>query len=286
MLGPTVRSWLTAAGVVSLYKTDQFLIALYIDPAHVPAYYAIYTLLNNMAILALTLGQTSSVFVSQLWQSGRFEAIHEIVLRSLRVTLILMGCGVATLVVNGRDFISIWIGADHFVGQPVLTMLCAMFLLCAQQNALLAFSRATENEVYAPIFLIAGGLNLLFAWILVEHFGLLGIVSATLVAQLLTTNRMVVVDGLRRLRIQVGLYFWACIVPSLVASVVTLLAMILIARERWLLSSPFDRSVAAITIAGCLTLGTLWLFGLTGAERARIGARLRIALHGLPGSGP
>jgi len=285
MMAPAIRSWLTAVGFAVLFKTDQYFIALYVDTAQVPAYYAVYTLLHNLAILALALGQTSSVYVSQLWHSGTMEEIHEIVLRSLRITLILMVSGVATLLVVGQDLIGVWIGPDHFAGLPVLTALGAMFVLCVQQNAILTFARATENEVYAVPFLLAGGLALLLSWGLVPRLGLLGAALATLLAQLLTTNWIVLRDGLRRLRVSMATYGRTCLLPLLPVSLATYVATMAVAGGS-LLPSALDRLLAGTAVGGCVCLASLWLFGLSSANRAQVAGALRAALRRRRHAGP
>ncbi|WP_155888823.1 lipopolysaccharide biosynthesis protein [Inquilinus limosus] len=278
MMAPSIRSWLTAVGFALLFKTDQYFIALYVDTTQVPAYYAVYALLHNLAILALALGQTSSVYVSQLWHSGSLEKIHDIVLRSLRMTLILMACGVATLLVVGRDLISVWIGPEHFAGYGVLTALGAMFLFCVQQNAILTFSRATENEVYAVPFLVAGGLNLVLSWALVQYVGLLGAPLATLLAQALTTSWIVLRDGLQRLQLSIGTYVRTCLLPLVPISLATYFATMAVASGA-ALPSALDRLLAGTAVAGCVCLAGLWMFGLTAANRAQAGAALRTALR-------
>jgi O-antigen/teichoic acid export membrane protein len=285
MMAPSIQSWLTAIGFALLFKTDQYFIALYVDTTQVPAYYAVYTLLHNLAILALVLGQTSSVYVSQLWHHGSMEEIHDIVLRSLRITLILMVCGAAMLLVVGRDLISVWVGAEHFAGYPVLTALGAMFLLCVQQNAILTFARATENEVYAIPFLAAGGLSLILSWGLVQSMGLLGAALATLLAQLLTTNWIVLRDGLRRLQLSMATYVRACLLPLLPVSLATYVITMMVASGS-VLPTALDRVVAGTAAAGCVCLVSLWFFGLSPANRRRFGGALRTALHRRPQAGP
>lgn len=285
MVAPSIRSWLTAVGFALLFKTDQYFIALYVDTTQVPAYYAAYALLHNLAILALALGQASSIYVSQLWHKGSLEEIHDIVLRSLRVTLIMMACGGATLLVVGKDLIGVWIGPDHFAGYAVLTVLAAMFLVCVQQNAILTFSRATENEVYAVPFLVAGVLSLILSWALVQYLGLLGAPLATLLAQMLTTSWVVLRDGLQRLQLSMVTYVRTCLLPLLPISLATYFATVAVANSS-VLPTAADRLLAGTAIAGCVFLASLWLFGFSPADRIRAGVALRAALRRRQHAGP
>jgi len=279
LMGLSTRAWLTAFGDLLLFKTDQYFIALYLDARTVPAYYVAYTVLHNLALLALALGQASSIFVSRLWQAGALQEIHEIILRSLRITLILMACGVATLLAVGADVIGVWVGPENFVGYPVLATLSVMFILCVQQNAVLTFSRATENEVYAVPFLVAGAVNLALSWILVQAIGVLGVALATLLAQLLTTNWIVLHDGLRRLKLPAATYVRTCGFPLLAVFVTALLATMGAVLDRSLLPTPLSRILVATGIAGTVCLGGLWLFGLPAATRDQIRERLRATMR-------
>jgi O-antigen/teichoic acid export membrane protein len=279
LLGLSGRAWLTALGDLLLFKTDQYFIAFYLDAKTVPAYYVAYTIFHNLAILALALGQASSVYVSRLWQAGALREVHEIVLRGLRITLILTACGVATLLAVGADVIGVWVGPEHFVGYPVLAALGAMFLLCVQQNAVLTFSRATENEVYAIPFLIAGGLNLILSWILVQSMGVVGVALATLLAQLLTTNWIVLRDGLRRLKLSVATYVRTCGLPSLAVLLTALFATIGAVQDQSLLPTPLSRILVATAVSGAVCVGALWLFGLSAAGRGEVRRRLRAVLR-------
>ena len=278
LLGLSAKAWLTALGFV-LFKMDQYFIAFYLDAKAVPAYYVAYTILHNLALLALALGEASSVFVSRLWQAGALQEVQEIVLRSLRITLILTACGVATLMAVGADVIGVWVGPENFVGYPVLAILSLMFILHVQQNAVLTFSRATENEVYAVPFLVAGGLNLVLSWILVQAIGVLGVALATLLAQLPTTNWMVLHDGLRRLKLPATTYLRTCGLPLLGVFLTALLATMAAVQDRSLLPTPIGRVLVAAVIAGLVCLGGLWLFGLSAATRDRIKERLRTTIR-------
>jgi O-antigen/teichoic acid export membrane protein len=178
----------------------------------------------------------------------------------------------------GKDLIGVWIGPDHFAGYAVLTVLGAMFLVCVQQNAILTFSRATENEVYAVPFLVAGVLNLVLSWVLVQYLGLLGAPLATLLAQMVTTSWVVLRDGLQRLQLSMATYVRTCLLPLLPISLATYFATMAVASGL-ALPTALDRLLAGTAAAGCVSLASLWLFGLSPANRVQVGVALRAALR-------
>ena len=211
---PSSRYWLTQVGAVVLLRTDQFFIAGFQEPARIPAYYACYTLIYNLALVSMNIGDASFVFVSKLWREEDPSAVHALVLRSARIGMALMLSGVAVMLSLGDAVLTVWLGPGRFVGWPVLVTFCAMLVLFVQQSLLLEYSRATENEAYAPCYLIAGVLNLLFTWALIRPLDLLGCALGTLLAQMLTTNWFIPRSALRRLRIPVRRYAEQVLLPG------------------------------------------------------------------------
>ena len=211
---PSLRYWLTQVGAIMLLRTDQFFIAGFQEPARIPAYYACYTLIYNLALVAMNIGDASFVFVSKMWREEDPSAVHGLVLRSARIGMALMLSGVAVMLSLGDAVLTLWLGPGRFVGWPVLVTFCATLTLFVQQSLLLEYSRATENEAYAPCYLVAGVLNLLLTWALIRPFGLLGCASGTLLAQVLTTNWFIPRSALRRLQIPVRRYAERVLLPG------------------------------------------------------------------------
>jgi O-antigen/teichoic acid export membrane protein len=281
MIAPALKCWLTEMGAVFLLKTDQYFIAYFQGAAQIPAYHAAYTIVHNMALLCVAIGDVSNVYISHLWQAKNFAMIRIIVLRNLRIGLGLMLCGVALLLFAGDRVMALWLGEGQFVGYPVLATFCLTLTLYVQQSLMLGFSRATENEVYATSFLMAGLLNLVLTWCLVKPFGLLGVALGTLIAQLLTTNWYILFDGVRRLRIGWRCYSTEVALPVIVVFFAACLAVFAAVEgipSRW---SPMNGIVAAATAAAGIFVSAFWLVGLNTADRARVRAWGRGALRRL-----
>ena len=69
MPGLALRAWLTAAGAILIFNTDQFFIAALQGAEGIPAYRAAYLVVLNLNMLAITFASSSTVFVSHLWQA-------------------------------------------------------------------------------------------------------------------------------------------------------------------------------------------------------------------------
>ena len=229
LLSSSFRYWLTELGAIALLRTDQIFIAGFQQPSLIPPYYAAYSVIYNMAVISMALADAANVFVSQLWREHEPHAVHSLVLRSTRIGLALMLCGVGVMAVIGESVLAVWIGPGHFVGRPILMTFCAVLVLYVQQSLLLGFSRATENEAYASCYLVAGALNVFITWLLVGPLGLLGVALGTLIAQAATTSWFVPMSALKRLQITWKTYSILVLLPALEVSALAFGATLLAA---------------------------------------------------------
>jgi O-antigen/teichoic acid export membrane protein len=278
LLKASSRYWLTELGAIALLRTDQIFIAGFQQPSQIPAYFAAYSVVYNMALVSMAVAEAASVFVSRLWQEHEPGAVHVLILRSLRIGLALMLCGAGMMSVIGDNVIAVWIGPGHFVGRPVLLAFCAMLTLFVQQSLLLGFSRATENEVYAPCFLAAGLLNLGITWLLIGPLGLLGVALGTLIAQALTTSWFVPVSALRRLQISGRTYMAEVLCPTLLLGACTAAATLLGASG---VAGPLRRMAAGGTAGVAAALLGGWFLVLDAEMRRRIRSEAAAAVQTL-----
>ena len=264
LVAPSLKYWFTEIGAVMLLRTDQLFIAGFHETARIPTYYAAYSLVYNMAMVAMAVGEVSFVHVSRLWRQGAIATAKALVVRNTRIALALMLSGAATMAVIGDAVIAVWLGSGHFVGYPILLTFCGMLVLFVQQSLMFGFSRATEYEAFATCYLVAGLLNIALTWILADWFGLPGIALATLVAQLVTTNWFVPRTALRRLQIPWTDYVRDVALPAAgVASLAYLAAWC--ATHAFTLLSPLQR-VAVGGTAACMAMSAgFWVlvFGAT-----------------------
>jgi O-antigen/teichoic acid export membrane protein len=206
LVKPSLYWWLTDLGAFLVLRTDAYFIALLKGAQNIPSYQAAYTLVANLSQVALSLASSSSVFISQAWQSGDLVTIHQMTLRNARIGLSIMAAGVAFLMVAGGEFINLWLGKGNFVGHDILLVFCIMLTLEVQHNILASSSRATDDEKYAPWSLSAGVLNIIFSWVLIKPLGLLGVAMGTMLAQMLTNNWYAVYRPMVRLKLNFGVY--------------------------------------------------------------------------------
>lgn len=274
MVQPAIYAWLTSIGSFLILRTDDYFIALLQDVSSIPAYRATYQFVSTLFMIVAHIAGSYSVFISQMWQAGELEAIHKIVIRNAKITLCVMGYGVAFILTAGREFLALWLGPDNFVGYPILVVFCIMLTLEAQHNVMAQSARATEDERYAPWAIASGILNVIFTWILIRPFGLLGVALGTMLAQLFTNNWYAVYRPIVRFKIPiqsyfriVGISFFANLISSWATG--AFLQLILI-KKIFVFSSKLNSILIALISCTLVGLLFMWREVLEPQERLKL----------------
>lgn len=276
LVTPSLYSWLTDLGAFLSLRTDAYFITLFKGSQSLPSYQAAYTLVANLFQLAFSLGSASSVFISQAWQAGDLNTIHQMTLRNAKLGLSIMAAGVAFLMVVGRELFDLWLGKGNFVGHNILLIFCIMLTLEAQHGILASSARATEDEKYAPWSFASGILNIMFTWVLIKPLGLLGVAVGTMLAQMLTSNWYAVYRPMVRLKLNFNLYLRQ--VVSLWATVLLCcLGLSWLAKNSLFLlgiNSNWAVIAAAAVACGIVLATSLWLGVLEDRHRRSLQAKL------------
>ena len=253
-----IRAWLSCLGNVLVFNTDGFFIASAAGAENIPAFRAAFLVVLNMHVIASVFAQSSSVFISQLWQAGQHDEVRRIFQRNLRIGLCVMLCGGAAVLVAGESLFKVWLGPSNYVGTGIMSLFVLLFVLEQQSFIISTSCRATDHEPFAG-WMMAGGLI---------KMGLFGLALATLVAQLLTAHWFVVWRGLQRLQFGFRRYLLAAVMP---VSVVTLAALAMATLGRYLSGNCSDwvRLLGISSGAGMVLLVALWFLAIDAGQRKR-----------------
>jgi O-antigen/teichoic acid export membrane protein len=276
MISPSLHSWATAIGIVLVLNTDQFFIASLSGAEHIPAYRAAYLVIYNLNMMAATAAGASAVFISHLWQAGQIAEIHQLVVRNLRFGLGIMAAGGACVLVLGQRLFDVWLGTGNFIGHPILCIFFVLTFLESQCFIITLGSRATEDEAFAFWTLGAGALKLILSAALGAQFGLIGIASSTLIAQLATNHWYMVYRGLKRLRISLESHFVNVLLPvaGLFATVAAAVWFIISGN---LFPTELAQVLAGGAVAGLILASFMWFFVLDSGHRVRLFAWCQLA---------
>ncbi|ANV90503.1 lipopolysaccharide biosynthesis protein [Picosynechococcus sp. PCC 8807] len=201
IIKPCFLYWLTSLGSFLILRTDAYFISILKGVDNLPKYQAAYSLIATPYSLAISFAASSSVFLSQAWQARDLKFIRHLTFRNAQIGLSLMAVSVGFIMSTGKSLVNIWLGNENFIGYGVISIFCIMLTLEAQNVIFVYSGRATEDEVYAPWTLSAGILNIIFTWLLIKPFGLLGVAMGTMFAQMLTNNWYAVYRPVKRLKL-------------------------------------------------------------------------------------
>jgi O-antigen/teichoic acid export membrane protein len=278
LVKPSLYTWLTGIGSFLILRTDDYFIAFLGNIKDIPAYRASYQFVSTLYMLVAPIAGSSSVFISQMWQDQKLNDIHRLVIRNARITLCVMGSGVAFVLTAGKEFLEMWLGNGNFIGYPILIVFSVTMTLVAQHNALLVSARATEDEKYVASSLASGLINIVFTSVLIRPFGLLGVALATMLGQMLTNNWYMVYRPIVRLKIGFKNYFDKVVI---LAGLNFVLSLVFSRLVNVAISYTFGYSMMTSTISSfCVCLSMLcffvWFKVFDIDERSKIKNKIKI----------
>lgn len=280
LIKPSLLWWLTDLGAFLILRTDAYFISILKGVNNLPQYQAGYNLVQNLYTISVSMAATSAVFISQAWQSRDFGLIQHLTFRNARIGMSLMAVGVGFVMSTGENLVNVWLGKGNFIGYGVIGVFCIMLTLEVQHVIFVYSGRATEDEVYAPWALSAGVLNIIFTWLLIKPFGLLGVSMGTMFAQMLTNNWYAVYRPMKRLKLDFRNYLnnivsWWLILLICSYSLTKLAQAFL---ENLQLNSDWYIVISSMLINGILFLTFFWYKILTSDQQKRIWSKTKTLL--------
>lgn len=130
-------------------------------------------------------GQLLAVFSqSQGKTNSAEESTGQFLMATRLSTVIALFCG-ASLIFYGRDFIGRWMGDGYEASYHILAILMVPYIFSLMQYPSLSFIYSLARHRFLAVTAIVGGVaNLILSFILVQFYGIYGVVWATFVEML------------------------------------------------------------------------------------------------------
>jgi len=277
MVQPSVAAWLLTVSYFVMLRADSFLIAAFVGVEEISRYFAAMQVYNTLAFASGAILLGAGPLLSQRWAQGGRETFARQSLRLIAATQFTAAAAAGSLAAIGERLIGLWIGAENYIGDTVIWLLCIRLFFDTAQSAVLNVARTTEFEKFTLLGIGGAVLYVALAVILAERYGVAGMVAANIVAQGVTLHSAGIIVGGRRIgsgalrRIVLILAEAACV--SLVA----------FATARWTLqfldairapSASTGSEIAVVGGAVAMTAAVLsaaiWIRVLTAAERQQV----------------
>lgn len=270
MFPPSLRWAITSLGALLILQTGNLVVAKVMGTSMVSSYEAMNRIVAALMTLGILVASASSPYISRAFGAGDHAGVKQLLFLNVRLGLaIVLGASIF-LVLHGESIISFWLAPSFFAGNGVLYFAIAMAVLEVHHVILATAVMATGPVPFAAWAVGAGVLNLVLGFLLVPHFGLLGMAMATFFAQLLTNNWYAPLVAFRRFDISLINYVQNGLARPMVAAVV--LAVFGFALKNYF---------TMITLNNLVTQGVLFLIAaLVIAYSLLLDSSEKIAVHG------
>ena len=253
-------------------KIPSFVIAGFVGFAAVTHYYVAEKLLAyGVMVNAALLGVLMPVFAQQQ-AKGDFQAIRKTLRFSVKLA------GTATLffgfgmIAWGHPFIERWMGKEYLIAYPWLTILVASSLVSSfNMPAVGMLFGLAKHSYHAIVVVVEAVLFLILGLILVQYYGILGVVIAKAIANVIT--KWILLPCLVCSAVEESLfsYYWNILRTTLTCAV----ALILPAIATWYLVAPnYPALLLTGAISAILYLPVIFVI-FTKAEREYVWNALR-----------
>jgi O-antigen/teichoic acid export membrane protein len=174
----TFGSWVMVSSIIGpiLVYLDRFMVGTLLSIEAVGYYSAPYEMVTRLWIVPASLTATLFPAFSTLSAQGQSSSLKQLVPRSIRYVLVLLGPVIVITVVFARDILRIWLGAGFAErSAAVLSILAVGVLLNSLAQVPYALIQGFDRpDLTAKLHLVELPIHIALVWILVGHFGLAG----------------------------------------------------------------------------------------------------------------
>jgi O-antigen/teichoic acid export membrane protein len=215
MVRPSLKFWLAIVANFLLVGMPRYFIGAIIGLQAVPDFSATFLALTNIQALFVGFATVSTPLLSQIWKKEGVSGLRKYLLPAIRLALPMLVISYGLVILYGPELFKLWLGPGHFVGYPVLTILCLLLLLEAHHGMLQAPCVAVERLEFYKYTVLDGVISLIMMPIFAHSFGLLGVALAMTIPRLLTDNWIIPRLALRLLQIRISHYLRQIVVPAI-----------------------------------------------------------------------
>jgi len=208
--------------------------------------------------------------VSSMEGVGRVDSVARVLVDGTRYAHLVILPIIATFIVRGDSFISLWMGAEYggLSGQILTVMSVTLWAVIGHQVCTTTMIGIGKQRGLMPIFAFEAAASIVLSIVLIQEIGVLGAALGVMIARLAVSFGLDVAYARRVLRISLTEYY----VDSIGRPVVAILpfAGASYAIERTWPTASLALFFLQVAIAIPIAILGSWLFGLKREERTRL----------------
>lgn len=252
-------------------RTSEIIIATFMSVATVAPFFLARRLSDVPHVISDQFIKVLLPVASELHATGEVHGLNRLFLVSTRVTLALMLPLALCASFLAGDLLELWVG-PRYRGEAVLVILLviASVVITSQWPAGSIFQGTGRFGWFAVASLTSGVANVLLTLILIQPYGLIGVVVGTLVPNVLEALMFVLPYTLWRLRIRLVEYLREAIAPALLPAIPSA-AVLVVSGE--IVSQPSWFSLGVTGAAAVLAYAAAYLAVPSAAAERSVAAR-------------
>jgi O-antigen/teichoic acid export membrane protein len=248
-------------------------------PVAMVTYYSIAESLTEYTRQLLS-GITHTVvpMVGSMEGAGQLDSVKRVLVEGTRYASLVVLPIIATFMVRGESFISLWMGAEYgkLSGQILTVLSVSLWAMIGYQVCTTTMMGMGKHKGMVPIFAFEAVASIALSIVLIQRIGILGSAWGVLVPRLIVALAMSVAYAKKILGISVAEYY----LDSLVRPVVAVLPF---AAVSWGIEATWpagNLAVFFLQVALAMPVAMLgsWIFGLKSDERTKFANAIRLRL--------
>ena len=256
-------------GQKAIFYTDALVIGIFLNAPAVTFYAIAGNLVEYLRRLIITSNTVLNPLVSEMEAVNDADSIRNVLIQGGRFSVLLALPISIVYLIMGREFISMWMGAEYAVSSTdVLVILTACVLFASPHmtisSVLYGMSR---HDIIAKLRIMEAAVNLLLSIVLVQTVGIVGVALGTAIPHVLFMGIALPLFVRRILNLSVFDYVLNIYVRPIAASapfVVTCFAVKTQFPSTTLLGFMFK-----VGLTMPVYFASIWLLGLTAMERVQ-----------------
>jgi O-antigen/teichoic acid export membrane protein len=214
--------------------------------------------------------------VGSLEGAGKIDSVRRVLVHGTRYANLVVLPIIATFMVRGESFISLWMGAEYgkLSGQILAVLSVALWAMVGYQVCTTTMMGLGKHKGMVPIFAFEAAASIALSVVLIQKIGVLGSAWGILVPRLVVAFVMSVLYAKKVLHISIMEYY----VDSIGRPIVAILPFVAVsyAVETAWPAGNLALFFLQVALAMPVAILGIWIFGLKSDERTRLVNALRL----------
>lgn len=223
-----IQALIISIAVRLVLYTDNIIVGYLFGTAAASMFYVTQMPTVIMQLLSWQFVDNTTPAINELFSKKEYKLLRELFNFILKVTLIVLIPAALLIMMFTKNFISVWVGIDHYGGDSLAIGLGVVTILVALDHMFTSYIFAHGKiKTLSYLSICEGILKILLSFILGRAFGISGIIWATVIMKIPTFS-FLVFKCLKILQLQMSDIYIQSIKPLLKPVLVLIVIIILI----------------------------------------------------------